>query len=191
MTSIIGTKTEQNLLKAFAGESQARNRYTYFGKIAKNEGFEQISAIFNETAEQEKTHAKIFFSFLEGGVVEITARYPAGKIATTPENLLAAANGENEEWTILYQEFSETAKQEGFSKIAAAFKLIAKIEEEHEKRFRKLISNIENEKVFTKDGKVQWMCRECGYVHEGEKALETCPVCAHPKAYFEVKSNNY
>ena len=142
MSSLIGTKTEQNLLKAFAGESQARNRDTYFGKVAKKEGFEQISAIFLETAEQEKTHAKIFFSFLEGGVVEITAKYPAGKIDTTLNNLIAAANGETEEWTILYREFSETAKQEGFPKIATAFKLIAKIEEEHEKRFRKLISNI-------------------------------------------------
>jgi rubrerythrin len=191
MTSLIGTKTEQNLLKAFAGESQARNRYTYFAKIAKKEGFEQISAIFLETAEQERTHAKIFFGFLEGGTVEITARYPAGKISTTLENLNAAAAGENEEWTILYMEFSETAKQEGFLKVATAFKLIAKIEAEHEKRFRKLISNLENNKVFAKEEKVKWICRECGYVHEGDKALETCPVCAHPKAYFEVKSENY
>lgn len=191
MASLIGTKTEQNLLKAFAGESQARNRYTFFSKIAKKEGFEQISAIFLETAEQEKTHAKLFFSFLEGGTVEITAKYPAGKIGATLENLIASANGEKEEWTSLYQEFSDIAKQEGFPKIAVIFKLIAKIEEEHEKRFRKLISNIENEKVFAKDEKVKWMCRECGYVYEGEKALEICPVCAHPKAYFEVKSDNY
>jgi rubrerythrin len=191
MTTLKGTKTEQNLLKAFAGESQARNRYTYFGKIAKKEGYEQISAIFLETAEQERTHAKIFFSFLEGGTVEITASYPAGKISTTLENLKASAAGENEEWTSLYQGFSETAKQEGFAKVAGAFKMIAKIEEEHEKRFRKLIFNLENDKVFSKDEKVKWICRECGYVHEGEKALESCPVCAHPKAYFEMKSENY
>jgi len=191
MTSIIKTKTEQNLLKAFAGESQARNRYTFFSKIAKKEGFEQISAIFLETAEQERTHAKIFFSFLEGGDIEITAKYPAGKIGTTIENLIASANGENEEWTILYQEFSEIAKKEGFPKIAAAFNMIAMIEEEHEKIFRKLISNIENNKVFAKNEKVKWLCRECGYVYEGDKALEICPVCAHPKAYFEIKSENY
>lgn len=191
MATLSGTLTEQNLLKAFAGESQARNRYTYFSKIAKKEGFEQISAIFLETAEQEKTHAKIFFSFLEGGEVEITAKYPAGVIGTTLENLKASANGENEEWTILYKEFAEIAIQEGFNKIGSIFKLIAKIEEQHEKRYRKLISNIENDKVFNKDEKVKWVCRECGYVHEGEKALEICPVCNHPKAYFEEKAENY
>ena len=191
MTTLSGTKTEQNLLIAFADESQARNRYTYFAKIAKKEGFEQISAIFLETAEQERTHAKIFFSFLEGGEVEITAKYPAGIISTTLENLKAAANGENEEWTILYKEFSEIAYQEGFNKIGAAFKLIAKIEEQHEIRYRKLISNIENGLVFNKKEKVKWLCRECGYVHEGDKALENCPVCNHPKAYFEVKAENY
>jgi rubrerythrin len=191
MTTLSGTKTEQNLLKAFAGESQARNRYSYFAKIAKKEGYEQISAIFLETAEQERSHAKIFFSFLEGGEVEITAKYPAGIISTTLENLKAAANGENEEWTMLYKEFSEIAYQEGFNKIGAAFKLIAKVEEQHEIRYRKLISNIENEQVFMKKEKVKWMCRECGYVHEGDKALENCPVCNHPKAYFEVKAENY
>ena len=191
MTTLPGTKTEQNLLKAFAGESQARNRYTFFAKIAKKEGFEQISAIFLETAEQEKTHAKIFFNFLEGGEVEITAKYPAGKIGTTIENLKDSADGEKEEWTILYKDFSEIAFQEGFSKIGTAFKLISKIEEQHEKRYRKLISNIENDKVFNKDGKVKWICRECGYVHEGDKALENCPACNHPKAYFEVKAENY
>lgn len=191
MTLLSGTKTEQNLLKAFAGESQARNRYTYFAKIAKKEGYEQISALFSETAEQEKTHAKIFFSFLEGGEVEITAKYPAGILSTTIENLKAAADGENEEWTKLYKEFSDIAYQEGFSKIGAAFKLIAKVEEQHEIRYRKLISNIEKNQVFNKDEKVKWMCRECGYIHEGDKAIENCPVCNHPKAYFEVKAENY
>jgi rubrerythrin len=191
MTSIKGTQTEQNLLKAFAGESQARNRYTYFSKIAKKEGFEQISAIFLETAEQEKSHAKIFFSFLEGGEVEITAKYPAGILGTTYENLQSAANGENEEWTMIYKDFSETARSEGFPKIAAIFKMIAKIEEQHEKRYRKLIENIEKDRVFKSETKKEWVCRECGYIHEGEGALEICPVCAHPKAYFEIKADNY
>lgn len=191
MAELKGTKTEQNLLKAFAGESQARNRYDFFGRAAQKEGYEQIAAFFFETALQEKTHAKIFFSFLEGRDLEITATYPAGKTGTTSENLLAAANGEHEEWTALYNNFSETAKSEGFPKVATAFKLIAKIEEEHEKRYRKLLKNLEEGKVFKKDQPVRWMCRECGYVHEGEKALENCPVCQHPMAFFEVKAENY
>ncbi len=189
--SIKGTKTEQNLLKAFAGESQARNRYTFFAKQAKKDGYEQISAIFLETAEQEMSHAKRFFSFLEGGDVEITAMYPAGKIGTTAENLKASAMGENEEWTKLYPEFAEIAMQEGFKDVASAFKIIAKVEARHEERYLKLLKNIVEDKVFKKDTKVKWKCRKCGYIHEGEKALENCPACLHPKAYFEVMDDNY
>jgi rubrerythrin len=191
METIKGSRTEKNLLKAFAGESQARNRYTFFAKVAKSEGYEQIAALFLETAEQEQQHAKIFFKFLEGGDLEITATYPAGKIGTTAENLLAAAMGEKEEWTKIYIEFSEIAKEEGLAKVATAFKLIASIEKEHEERFRKLLKNIEEDKVFQKDKKEKWECRKCGYVHEGNKALENCPACNHPKAYFEEKSENY
>ncbi|MFA6570141.1 MAG: rubrerythrin family protein [Bacteroidota bacterium] len=189
--SLKGTKTEQNLLKAFAGESQARNRYEFFMKVAKNEGYEQISAIFQLTSNQEKQHAKRFFKFLEGGGLEITATYPAGKIGTTAENLKAAAMGENEEWTELYPKFAEIAKEEGFAEVSAAFKLIAKVEAEHEKRYLKLLKNIEDGTVFTKKEKVKWVCRNCGYVHEGEKALEMCPACLHPKAFFEILEENY
>jgi rubrerythrin len=189
--SIKGTKTEKNLLKSFAGESQAKNRYTFFAKQAQKDGFEQISSIFMETALQEEQHAKVFFKFMEGGPVEITATYPAGKIGTTTENLIASANGENEEWTELYPSFAETAKEEGFPKIAAAYKLIAKVEAEHEARYLKLLRNVEENKVFEKDIAVKWMCRKCGYVHEGTKALQNCPVCDHPLAYFEIKSENY
>ncbi len=189
--SLKGTRTEQNLLKSFAGESQARNRYEFFVKIAKKEGYEQIAAIFQETANQEKEHAKRFFKFLEGGDTEITATYPAGIIGTTKENLKAAAEGENEEWTELYPEFSETAKEEGFTEIAVAFKMIAKVEAEHERRFLKLLQNISEDKVFIKDGKVWWKCINCGYVYESEKALENCPACQHPKNYFEEHANNY
>lgn len=189
--SLKGTRTEQNLLKAFAGESQARNRYEFFSKVAKEEGYVQISHIFQKTADQEKQHAKRFFKFLEGGELEITATYPAGKISTTAENLKAAAMGENEEWTILYPRFAEIAKEEGFAEIATAFKMIAKVEAEHEKRYLKLLSNIENGTVFKKDKKVKWVCTNCGYVHEGEKVLENCPACQHPKAYFEVLEENY
>lgn len=189
--SLKGTRTEQNLLKAFAGESQARNRYEFFAKIAQKEGYEQISAIFQKTAGQEKEHAKRFFQFLEGGDVEITAAYPAGKLGTTAENLKASAMGENEEWTKLYPEFAEVAKAEGFPQIAAAFKLIAKVEAEHEKRYLKLLKNLEEGAVFKKKEKVKWACRNCGYVHEGENAPETCPACQHPKAYFEVDEQNY
>ncbi len=189
--SLKGTQTEQNLLKAFAGESQARNRYEFFVKKAKQEGYEQIAAIFQETANQEKEHAKRFFKFLEGGMTEITAAYPAGKIGTTAENLKAAAEGENEEWTTLYPAFAETAKEEGFPEVATAFKMIAKVEAEHERRYLKLLQNISEDKVFMKDGKVWWKCINCGYVYESEKAMETCPACQHSKAYMQVREENY
>jgi rubrerythrin len=189
--SLKGTKTEQNLLKAFAGESQARNRYEFFSRAASKEGYEQIAAIFQETANQEKEHAKRFFKFLEGGMVEITASYPAGVIGTTKENLKAAAEGEHEEWTLLYPQFSETAKAEGFPEVATAFKLIAKIEAEHEQRYLKLLQNISRDLVFMKKGKVLWKCRNCGFVYEGEKAPEICPACQHPKSFFELKEDNY
>jgi rubrerythrin len=186
-----GTRTEQNLLKAFAGESQARNRYEFAAKLALKEGFVQISNIFQKTANQEKEHAKRFFKFLEGGEVEITASYPAGKIGTTAENLKAAAMGENEEWTKLYPAFAEIAKEEGFPEISVAFKMIAKVEAEHEKRFLKLLKNVLEGTVFQKKEKVRWTCTNCGYVHEGEKALDTCPACLHPKEYFELEEENY
>jgi len=189
--SIQGTKTEQNLLKAFAGESQARNRYEFFAKVAKKEGYEQIAAIFQETASQEKEHAKRFFKFLEGGMTEITATYPAGVIGTTIDNLKAAADGENEEWTDLYPKFADIAKEEGFPKVAAAFRMIAKVEEHHEKRYRKLAKNIEDGTVFLKDGKVFWKCLNCGYVYEAEKALEMCPACEHPKSFMQLLEENY
>ena len=189
--SIKGTKTEQNLLASFAGESQARNRYTYFASVAKKSGYEQIAAIFLETADNEKEHAKRFFKFLEGGALEITAVYPAGVIGTTEENLLAAAEGENEEWTKLYKEAAETAKQEGFDEIAEQFTEIAEVEEEHEKRYRKLLANIKEGKVFKRDEAVKWKCRNCGYVHEGKEAPEKCPACAHPQAHYEVLAENY
>ena len=189
--SLKGTQTEQNLLKAFAGESQARNRYEMFAKVAKKEGYQQIHDIFMETASQEKEHAKRFFKFLEGGMCEITAAYPAGIVGTTKENLLAAADGENEEWTELYPQFAEVAKEEGFKQVAVAFKMIAKVEAEHEKRYRKLAQNIEDGTVFLKDGKVFWKCLNCGYIYEAEKALETCPACLHPKSYMQVKEENY
>ncbi len=189
--SLKGTRTEQNLLKSFAGESQARNRYEFFASVAKKEGYEQIAALFQKTADQEKEHGKRFFKFLEGGDVEITAAYPAGRIGTTAENLRAAAAGENEEWTKLYPEFAEIAKAEGFAEIAAAFKLIARVEAEHEKRYLKLLKNVEEGRVFAKPAKVRWTCRNCGYVHEGEKAPDKCPACQHPQAYFEVDAENY
>ena len=191
MKSLKGTKTEQNLLKSFAGESQARMRYDYFSKQAKKEGLEQIAAIFEETAMNEKEHAKRFFKFLEGGDVEITAMYPAGKIGTTLENLKASAMGENEEWTELYPEFAKTAEEEGFKEIATAFKMIAKVEEAHEKRYLKLYKNLEKGKVFEKDGVMTWKCRNCGYLHTGTKAPDVCPACLHPQSYFEIQANNY
>ncbi len=191
MASIKGSTTEQNLLKAFAGESQARNRYEFAAKVAKKEGLEQIAAIFMETAANEQNHAKNFFRFLEGGTVEITASYPAGVTGNTAENLKAAADGESEEWREIYPEFSKTAKEEGFHKISVAFAMIAKVEQEHEKRFRKLLENIENGTVFEKDGEVYWICRKCGYIHKGKSALLNCPACDHPQSYFEVKNENY
>lgn len=189
--SIKGSQTEKNLLKAFAGESQAKNRYTFFSKKAKEEGYEQIAALFLETAMQEETHAKQFFKFLEGGSVEITATYPAGMIGTTAENLKAAAMGEHEEWTDLYPHFAEIAEQEGFKKVATAFKLIAKIEKEHEERYKKLLERVESGKVFEREEEIEWVCRKCGYVHKGKKALKNCPACNHPEAYFEEKATNY
>lgn len=186
-----GTQTEQNLLKSFAGESQARNRYEFFSKQAKKEGFVQISRIFQETANQEKEHAKRFFNFLEGGELEITASFPAGVIGTTKDNLKAAAEGENEEWTDLYPQFAETAKEEGFNEIAIAFKMIAKVEAEHERIYLKLLQNISEDQVFIKDGKVWWKCLNCGYVYQSEKALETCPACLHPKSYMQIREENF
>ncbi len=188
--SLKGTKTEQNLLKSFAGESQATNRYEFFSKVAKKEGYEQISRIFQETANQEKQHAKRFFKFLEGGMVEITAAYPAGVIGTTEENLKAAAEGENEEWTDLYPKFAEIAAEEGFPKIATAYRMIARVEAEHERIYLKLLQNISEDKVFIKDGKVWWKCIKCGYVYESKKALEVCPACLHPKAYMQLREEN-
>ena len=189
--SVKGTRTEQNLLKAFAGESQARTRYTYFASVAKKEGYEQIAAVFMETAEQEKEHAKRFFKFLEGGMVEITASYPAGIISNTIENLAAAAAGENEEWAILYPEFAKIAEEEGFKDIAVAFRMIAKVEEEHERRYRILLERVTNNTVWVRDGEIYWQCRNCGYVHKGKKAPEKCPACVHPKAFFEPMKENY
>ena len=171
MASIKGTRTEKNLLASFAGESQARGRYTYFASVAKKEGYEQIAAIFLETAEQEKEHAKKFFKFLEGGMVEITSTYPAGIISTTLENLKAAAEGENEEWTVLYPEAAKVAREEGFTEIAVAFEMIAKVEAEHEARYRKLLERVETGTVFERDGEIYWQCRNCGYVHKGKKEL--------------------
>ena len=191
MKSIKGTKTEKNLLASFAGESQARNRYTYFASVAKKAGYEQISAIFLETAENEKEHAKRFFKFLEGGDTEITASYPAGIIGDTPENLAAAASGENLEWTELYKEAEAVARDEGFDEIAKQFKEIAEVEEEHEKRYRKLLKNLKDGSVFKKDSAVKWKCRNCGYVHACKAAPGECPACAHPMAYYEILCENY
>ena len=191
MASLKGTKTEKNLLAAFAGESQARNRYTYFAGVARKEGYRQIEAIFQETADNEREHAKVFFKYLEGGDAEITATYPAGKIGTTVENLEAAAAGEKEEWAELYPKFAEIAKEEGFPAIAASFTMIARVEKEHEERYRKLAENIKNDKVFKRDEPVRWKCRNCGYVHEGPEAPALCPACKHPTAHFEIKESNY
>ncbi|GBD98526.1 rubrerythrin [bacterium BMS3Abin07] len=189
--SVKGTKTEKNLLASFAGESQARNRYTYFSSVARKAGLEQIAAIFLETADNEKEHAKRFFMFLEGEDLEITASYPAGMINDTAENLEAAAAGENLEWTKLYKEAEETAREEGFEEIADVFKEIAEVEEQHEIRYRKLLKNIKEGKVFKKDTVVKWKCRNCGYVHEGQEAPDKCPACAHPQAYYELLCENY
>jgi rubrerythrin len=185
------SKTEKNLLAAFAGESQARNRYTYFASAAKKEGYEQISAIFLETAENEKEHAKLFFSLLKGGDVEIVAAYPAGVVGNTAENLKAAAAGENLEWTKLYQDFAEVAKKEGLNEVYETFTQVAKVEKFHEARYLNLLKSVKEGKVFKKDSSVKWHCRNCGYVFEGKDVPDKCPVCKHPRAYFEVLAENY
>ena len=191
MKSLKGTQTEKNLLTAFAGESQARNRYTYFASEAKKAGYEQISAIFLETADNEKEHAKVFFKYLQGGMTEITAMYPAGMIGTTEQNLNEAADGEKAEWGTIYPEFAATAKKEGFPDIAQSFQQIAEVEAHHEKRYRKLLANIEQQQVFKRDKVVKWKCRNCGYVHEGKEAPAKCPACQHPQAYYELWVENY
>jgi rubrerythrin len=186
MSSIKGTQTEQNLLKAFAGESQAKNRYTFAAKVARKEGYVRIAELFEETALNEEQHAKTFFRFLEGGMVEITAAYPAGVIGTTAENLLAAADGENEEWTELYPHFAEVAQAEGFPKVAVAFRMIARVEKEHEDRYRALLARLEAGTLFERDEPVRWKCAKCGYVHDGKKPPKSCPGCQHPEGYFSV-----
>ena len=189
--SIKGTQTEKNLLVAFAGESQARNRYTYFAGVAKKEGLVQIAQIFQETADQEKEHAKRFFKFLEGGDLEITETFPAGVIGTTLENLKAAAAGEEHEWTQMYPEFAKVAREEGFNTVAKAFESIAIAEKQHGKRYSDLAENLEAGKVFKRNGKVVWRCINCGYLHEGEDAPKTCPACLHPQEYFELLGENW
>jgi len=191
MKTLKGTQTEKNLLASFAGESQARNRYTYFASVAKKEGYEQIAAIFLETADNEKEHAKRFFRLLEGGDLEITASYPAGIIGNTMQNLEAASKGENLEWTKLYKEAEEVARKEGFEEIAKQFKEIAEVEEQHERRYRKLLKNLKEGLVFKRDKVVKWKCRNCGYVHEGKEAPKECPACAHPQSYYELWCENY
>ncbi|NDV57615.1 rubrerythrin [Bacteroides sp. 519] len=189
--SIKGTKTEKNLLMTFAGESQARMRYTYFASVAKKEGFEQIAAIFTETADQEKEHAKRMFKFLEGGMVEFTGTFPAGVIGTTLENLKAAAAGEHEEWATDYPKCADIADEEGFPEIAAMYRNISVAEKAHEERYLAFVNNIENESVFKKTEEVLWQCRNCGYIHAGTEAPKVCPACVHPQAHFEVKKTNY
>jgi rubrerythrin len=191
MESVKGTETEKNLLKAFAGESQARNRYTYFASKARKEGFVQISDVFQETADQEKEHAKRFFKFLEGGELEITAAFPAGVIGTTAENLAAAAAGEHYEQTEMYPGFAKVARDEGFEAIAVVFEAIAVAEKQHEARYRGLLANVEAGTVFNKDSSVVWRCRNCGYLHTGNEAPEACPACAHPQAHFELLAENW
>ena len=191
MKSMKGTKTEKNLLAAFAGESQARMRYTYFASKAKKESYEQISAIFSETADNEKEHAEVFFKHLQGGDVEIMAEYPAGVIGTTAENLLAAADGEKMEWGTLYPDFAKTAEEEGFPMVAHSFKEIGEVEAYHERRYRKLLENVKKKQVFKKDKVVKWKCRNCGYVHEGTEAPDVCPACQHKQSYYEIWVENY
>jgi len=188
--SIKGTKTEHNLMATFAGESQARNRYTYYAGVAKKEGYEQIAAIFLETADNEKEHAKRFFKFLEGTPVEITATYPSS-FGDTAYNLRAAASGENEEWADIYPKFAQIAEEEGFSKVAHVFKAIATVEKHHEGRYKKLLQNVEKGKVFEKGAAIEWKCRNCGYIHNGAAALKICPACAHPQAYYEINCDCY
>ncbi len=189
--SIKGTKTEKNLLASFAGEAQARNRYTFFASAAKKEGYEQISRFFLETADNEKEHAKVFFKYLEGGEVEITASYPAGIIGDTKSNLEAAAAGENMEWTVLYSDAAKVAKEEGFPEVARSFEQIAKVEKFHESRYRKLAANIAKGEVFKKKTAVKWHCINCGYIYEGDEAPKECPACKHPQAYYEVLAENF
>jgi len=191
MNSIKGTKTEKNLLKAFAGESQAKNRYEFFAKQARREGLEQMAALFEETALNEQAHANRFFNFMEGGMVEITAGYPAGVTGTTLENLKAAAEGENEEWSQLYPEFARVAEEEGFKPIAVVFKTIAGIEKHHEERYRKLYQNLEEGKVFQREEKVIWKCRVCGFLHESARPPKKCPACEAEQAFFELEVQNY
>jgi rubrerythrin len=191
MKKLTGTKTEKNLLTAFAGESQARNRYTYFAKQADKEGFMQISHIFEETANQERVHGKRFFKLLEGGEVQITGTFPAGVIGNTLENLKAAAAGEHEEWGVMYPDFAKVAREEGFEDIARIFEAVAVAERNHEKRFLALAANIEADRVFKRPEKVTWRCRNCGYLHEGTEAPKACPACAHPQAHFELLGENY
>lgn len=186
-----GSRTEKNLLGAFAGESQARNRYTYAASAARKEGFEQIADVFEETANQEKEHAKRFFNFLKGGDLEITATFPAGVTGTTAENLLAAANGEYHEWSSMYPEFAAIAREEGFEGIAKVFDAVSIAEKQHEKRYRGLLANVEAGTVFKKEKKAVWRCRNCGYIHEGEEAPKACPACAHPQAHFELLAENW
>ena len=186
-----GSQTEKNLLAAFAGESQARNRYTFFASVARKEGYEQISAIFQETADNEKEHAKLYFELLKGGTVEIVAAYPAGVIGSTAQNLKAAAEGEKFEWGTLYPGFAEVAEKEGFGQAAKAFRQVAKVEVYHERRYLKLLANVEQGKVFKKDAPVKWMCRNCGFVFEGTEVPDKCPVCQHPRSFYEVYSENY
>ena len=189
--SVKGTQTEKNLLTSFAGESQARMRYTYFASVAKKEGYEQIAAIFTETADQEKEHAKRMFKYLEGGMVEITASYPAGVISTTLDNLKEAAAGEHEEWSLDYPHFADVAEKEGFYEIAAMYRNISIAEKGHEERYLAFVNNIENATVFAKEGEVVWQCRNCGFVFTGKEAPEVCPACLHPQAYFEPMKQNY
>ena len=186
-----GSQTEKSLLEAFAGESQARTRYTFFASVAKKEGYEQISSIFQETADNEKEHAELFFKHLKGGLVEIAAAYPAGIIGSTKENLKAAAEGEKLEWGTLYPDFAQVAEKEGFKEVAKTFRMVAKVEEYHERRYRKLLANLEQGKIFKRDAPIKWKCRNCGHVYEGSEAPEKCPVCQHARSYFEVWCENY
>jgi rubrerythrin len=186
-----GSETEKNLLKAFAGESQARNRYTFFASVAKKEGYEQIAAIFHETADNEKEHAEIFFKHLEGGDVEIQASYPGGRIGTTKQNLLAAADGEKAEWSELYPVFAKVAQEEGFDGVSDSFKEIGRVEGSHERRYRKLLKNLQDEQVFMKSEPIMWKCRNCGYVHEDKEAPKECPACKHAQSYYELWVENY
>ena len=189
--TIKGTQTEKNLLKAFAGESQAARRYRLFATKAREDGYEQVAAFFEETANQEDSHSRMFFKYLEGGMLEITASYPAGQVGTTAENLEASAEGENEEWTLLYPEFAKIAEEEGFKRISNTFKLVASVEVEHEKRYLRLLENLNKSQVFEKEEEIIWVCRHCGYHYKGEKALKNCPACEHPQAFFEQKQENY